>query len=170
LKRIAVIGNAGSGKSYVAQRLGAIYGLPVVELDALFWLRPGDYTTKRPLDQLAVLVKSERSRDKWVVEGVFGELVEPFLPTAQQLLWLDFPWSVSLARITARQNERALPTDGESFKALVAYSAAYWQRDDARSHAGHGRMFEGFSGEKRRLTTEDDVNAFLQTASACETA
>jgi hypothetical protein len=100
---------------------------------------------------------------------VYGELVEPFLPTAQQLVWLDVSWSISLARITARQDERGLATNSESFKALVAYAAAYWQRDDARSHVGHGRIFEGFVGEKRRLTTEDDVNAFLQTARAPET-
>lgn len=163
MKRIVIVGNAGSGKSYLAQRLGAIHGIPVLDLDDLFWLRPGDYTTKRPKDQLASLVQSEQRKDAWVVEGVYGELVEPFLRTAQQLLWLDLPWSSCLDRLKARHDRRGALVDGHSFEMLLSYAAAYWRRQDGRSHAGHGQLFEGFSGDRRRFASEDDVNAFLET-------
>lgn len=60
-----------------------------------------------------------------------------------------------------RQKARGLATDSDSFKALVTYAAAYWQRDDGRSHAGHGRLFDTFTHEKHRFTSEGVLNAFL---------
>lgn len=33
--RIAVVGSSGSGKSTLAKRLGAVLGLPAIELDAI---------------------------------------------------------------------------------------------------------------------------------------
>ncbi len=166
MDRIAIIGNAGSGKSYLAQELGAIHGVPVVDLDEMFWLRPGDYTSKRPVDELMALVHVERSKPQWVIEGVYGELIEPFLAQAQQLFWLDLPWEVSLARITARQQHRGRDFDA-TFNALVAYASAYWQRDDARSHRGHSRIFDRFAGTKGRLRSEEAVSRVLREMQDC---
>ncbi|MFN7985246.1 MAG: hypothetical protein U0Q11_25680 [Vicinamibacterales bacterium] len=161
-QRIAVIGNAGSGKTYLARHLSAIEGVPLLDLDMLFWLRPGDYTAKRPVDDVARLIETERRKVAWVVEGVYGELVEPFLASAQQLFWLDLPWVVCQERIAARQLARGLAADTESYAALVRYAAAYWQRDDGRSHTGHGRLFEAFAGEKHQFTAETSVSEFLR--------
>lgn len=161
MRRIAIIGNAGSGKSFLARRLAACHGIPTLDLDHLFWLRPGDYTTKRPADELGALVDAERRKQAWIVEGVYGELVEPFLASAEQLIWLDLPWSVCHTRIRARQMARGVPTKHEAFQALVAYAAAYWEREDGRSHAGHHRLFDAFVGDKLCFTSEDTVNAYV---------
>ena len=40
MRRIVILGNAGSGKSTPARRLGDRAGLPVLHLDALAW-NPG---------------------------------------------------------------------------------------------------------------------------------
>ncbi len=48
MKRLAIVGCAGAGKSTLARLLGQILGLPVFHLDALFW-RPGWVET--PLDE-----------------------------------------------------------------------------------------------------------------------
>ena len=39
MRRIAVFGTTGSGKSWLAERLVAEKGLRLIELDALFWGR-----------------------------------------------------------------------------------------------------------------------------------
>lgn len=49
-KRIAVVGNSGSGKSYFAKRLAKISGLPLVYLDAAYW-RPG---WQKPLKKIGL--------------------------------------------------------------------------------------------------------------------
>ena len=37
MKRVAIIGSGGAGKSTLARALGAKTGLPVVHLDRLYW-------------------------------------------------------------------------------------------------------------------------------------
>src|SRR5260370_36882549 len=52
MKRVAIIGRGASGKSTLARRLGDITGLPVIEVDKIFW-RPGLIAT--PRDHWAVM-------------------------------------------------------------------------------------------------------------------
>jgi adenylate kinase family enzyme len=60
MKRVVIIGRGASGKSTLAVGLGQVLGLPVIELDRLFW-QPGLVPTSR--DQWAAvqekLVKEE---------------------------------------------------------------------------------------------------------------
>ncbi len=46
LKRIAIIGCGGAGKSTLARELGKILDLPVVHLDRVYW-KPGWEPTPR---------------------------------------------------------------------------------------------------------------------------
>jgi adenylate kinase family enzyme len=161
MDRVAIMGNAGAGKSHLARQLTYRYAVPIIDLDDLFWMPPGQYTTKRPADELTALVNTERSKPSWIVEGVYGELIEQFLADAQCLIWLDTPWEVSRTRIIERQRGRSPGLEDPSFEALLTYAAAYWERRDARSHPGHERIFEAFAREKFRFRTEDAVNRFL---------
>jgi len=46
MKRVVILGRGASGKSTLARLLGEITGLPVVELDKVFW-RSGLVATPR---------------------------------------------------------------------------------------------------------------------------
>jgi len=166
MNRVAILGNAGSGKSFLAARLGSTRDLPVIALDDLFWKPPGQYQTKRPAHELMALIDARKLEPTWIVEGVYGELVQPFLNQADHLLWLDIPWEVSRARLEERQLSRAAASDDPAFPMLMAYAEAYWTRDDGRSHAGHRRIFEAFERKKVHLASEGAVNAFLRTVPA----
>lgn len=161
MRRIAILGNAGSGKSYLAAKLAAKHALPVLNLDDLFWMPPGQYVTKRPADQLRTLVEPRRLELSWIVEGIYGELIESFLDCADVLVWIDVPWEVSRMRLENRRKEIQGPFDEEAFAKLLAYAEAYWQRQDGRSHAGHRRLFDGFSRRRKHLTSALAVDAFV---------
>lgn len=42
MKRTVIIGNSGSGKTFLARALAAGSGIPVIHLDEIFW-QPGGF-------------------------------------------------------------------------------------------------------------------------------
>ncbi len=47
MKRLAILGRGGAGKSTLAQQLSNELGFPVIELDSIFW-QPGLRPTPEP--------------------------------------------------------------------------------------------------------------------------
>ncbi len=102
--KTVIIGNSGSGKTWLAERLARGRDTPVIHLDNIFW-QPGGFDLKRPTQEVASLIDSHLQEREWVVEGVFGNLAQPFLDVAQELVWLDLPWAVCEDRLRARGSE-----------------------------------------------------------------
>jgi adenylate kinase family enzyme len=91
MRRVAVLGRGGSGKSSLAQRLSVSLGIPVVELDSLFW-HPGPWPT--PDGQWAEIQREVVARDRWVIDGDFGRYDTGLalrLRAADTVVVLDFP-------------------------------------------------------------------------------
>ncbi len=72
--KIVIIGNSGSGKTWLAERLGNILSAPVVHLDDLFW-EPGGFDKKRNIEHIELLIQQSKNEAAWIAEGVFGELM-----------------------------------------------------------------------------------------------
>ena len=69
MKRVVILGRGASGKSTLARRLGEITGLPVVELDKVFW-RPGLAATSR--EEWVAAQGLLIAKDRWIVDGDLG--------------------------------------------------------------------------------------------------
>jgi adenylate kinase family enzyme len=89
MRRVAVFGNAGGGKSTLSNRLAAITGLPLVALDQVKY-QPGgqavsDAEYKAAHDQLL-------QQDQWIMDG-YGSLetVWERLEVADTLVYVDMP-------------------------------------------------------------------------------
>jgi adenylate kinase family enzyme len=104
MTRIAIVGNSGSGKSYLANSLSKIYSIPIIHLDRLFWM-PGGFNEKRSKEEVQSQVGQNRKDDSWIAEGIFGELVELYLPRTQTLIYLDVNWPTCLASLRTRGSE-----------------------------------------------------------------
>ena len=65
-KKIIILGNNGSGKSWLAKQLAAATGLPLIHLDAHFW-RPnwGAPTQAEWMERNRAFVAGER----WIIDG-----------------------------------------------------------------------------------------------------
>jgi adenylate kinase family enzyme len=105
MNRVVILGRGASGKSTLAKRLGEITGLPVVELDRIFW-QPGLLPTSREewaraQDQLA-------ANEGWIIDGDLGPLdvVEPRLRVAEMVILLDFSLARCAWRAMRRSHER----------------------------------------------------------------
>jgi adenylate kinase family enzyme len=106
MKRVAIIGRGASGKSTLASRLGDITGLPVIEVDKIFW-RPGLIAT--PRDQWVVVQEKLVVGDRWIMDGDLGpyDAVEVRLRAADTIIFLDFSLVRCAWRAIRRSRERA---------------------------------------------------------------
>lgn len=159
--RILIIGNAGSGKSFLAKAIATQLALPVIDLDTIFWL-DGSYTAKRPAGQVWAAIDRIHEQDRWIVEGVYGSMVERLLDRADLLIWLALPWESCRAAVIDREAQRAIKTaTPKEFEALLAYGAAYDERTNDISREGHQRLFDRFAGRRLRYENREQVNSFI---------
>lgn len=107
VRRVAVVGGPGSGKSAVARLLAERLEAPLVELDALWW-QPGWVSTD--LDRFRSDVRTVSSTPAWVIEGTYLDEVgrDIVWPRADTLVWLDPPRRMAIARTLRRSVGRVV--------------------------------------------------------------
>ena len=107
MRRVAVIGCGGAGKSTLACRLGRELGLPVVHLDECYWRaawQPSDAASWEAMQQRLV------TADSWIIDGNYLSTLELRLEAADTVVFLDPPaW-----RCAWRATRRALSGRGSA--------------------------------------------------------
>jgi nicotinamide riboside kinase len=104
--RVVIFGRGASGKSTLARRLGGLTGLPVIEVDKVFW-RPGLMAT--PLEEWVAVQEKLVAADRWIIDGDLGpyDAVEVRLRAADTIIFLDFSLVRCAWRAIRRSRERA---------------------------------------------------------------
>jgi adenylate kinase family enzyme len=156
--RIAVIGNAGAGKSTLARTLQARTGADRLDLDGLYWER-GRSAVRRPIEAARGDVTAFcDARATWIVEGCYADLVEPLLARRPLLLWLDPPLEACLRHCRERPwvpHKFASAAEQDArLDALLAWVQDYETREGELSRAGHDALFRAYRGPKRHLREE----------------
>ena len=105
MKRVVILGPGASGKSTLARELGQITGLPVIELDKIFW-QPGLAPT--PREAWAKVQRKLVENDAWIMDGDLGpyDAVEVRLRAADTIIFLDFSLMRCAWRALRRSRER----------------------------------------------------------------
>jgi adenylate kinase family enzyme len=87
MRRIVVIGVAGSGKSTVARELSERLGVPHIELDSIFW-QPN--WTKLDDDEFEARVKTATASGGWIADGNYSDRIRQITwGAADTVVWLD---------------------------------------------------------------------------------
>ena len=159
--RTVIVGNGGSGKSWLAERLALAISAPAVDLDEIHWL-PGGFNARREPAVAVDMVRTKAADDAWVIEGVFGWLANEALPRATALIWLDVPVEDCIANVKARGQKSG--GDAASFAALIEWVADYRVRTNANSRTAHERAFDAFAGHKVRISSRAEMADLLNSA------
>ncbi len=106
MKRVVVLGRGAAGKSVFARELGRITGIPVTELDAVFW-RPG--LTPTPPEEWAAIQARLTGQPSWILDGDLGpyDVIDVRLRAADTVVFLDFSLIRCAWRAVRRSRENA---------------------------------------------------------------
>jgi adenylate kinase family enzyme len=156
--RILILGNSGSGKTWLGNKLAQRLKAPVIELDGLHWV-PGGFNQRRPPEEAKDAVRNAATLDAWIIEGVFGWLAREALSRTAILVWFIIPEDECIENLKSRPIKSG--EDQESRSALLQWCSEYRTRKNANSYLGHLDIYEGFVGEKHLLRTRDEIEGFL---------
>ena len=105
MRRWAVVGDAGSGKTVLAVRLSVMLDIPHVELDAIHWEIGW---IPRPQGEFADAVERATRGEAWVVDGNYSKVRHIVWGRAQAVVWLDYALPIVLGRLLRRTARRVL--------------------------------------------------------------
>jgi adenylate kinase family enzyme len=99
MKKVAIIGCAGAGKSTLALQLHTHLKLPVYHLDKYYWkpqwLQPD-------FDEFIVAHHEICEQPEWIVDGMYFRTLYHRLHEADTIIFLDMPRSMCLWRVLKR--------------------------------------------------------------------
>jgi adenylate kinase family enzyme len=130
MKKVAVFGNAGGGKSTLSRRLSEITGLPLYVLDKIQYQPGGD---KLPSEDYKLAHQQILDSDRWIIDG-FGcmETLWPRLDQADTLVFIDLPLYVHFWWVTKRlimgyfQSPAGWPENSPILKSSLTSYRALW--------------------------------------------
>ncbi len=102
LRRIAILGITGSGKSWAGRRLVQMTGLPLFHMDALFW--KAGWTEVPEADYIrgqAELLRNEM----WIIEGYIDPPLVERVKQAELIIYLDYSGWLCALRYAKRALE-----------------------------------------------------------------
>lgn len=131
MKKVAVFGNTGGGKSTLSKRLSEITGLPLHILDKVKYL-PGGIEV--PSEDYKRIHQQILETDQWIIDG-FGcmETLWVRLDEADSLIFVDLPlqvhfWWVTKRFITGYFNPPAgWPEKSPIFKSSMSSYRVLWR-------------------------------------------
>lgn len=104
-KKIMIIGNNGSGKSYLSEQISAITQIPVFHLDLEYWqpnwqpLSEEDWTKKQ--NELV-------SKEQWIIDGNYTETLDIRFKQADLIIFLNLNRFICLSSVLRRRKKKRI--------------------------------------------------------------
>jgi len=99
MKRILIIGNAGSGKTTFAIKLAKKTALPLIHLDKIYWKGNWEHLDRAEFDEI---LQKELNRESWIIDGNFNRTIPHRLKYCDTVFYFDIPTILCLWGVTKR--------------------------------------------------------------------
>ncbi|KEA65159.1 DNA topology modulation protein [Marinobacterium lacunae] len=166
MKKVAIFGNAGGGKSTLARQLAAKTDLPLYSLDKIKYRAGGD---EIPQDEYLRLHSDLISRDAWIIDG-FGCMASAWerFAVADTLIYVDLPLLRHGAWITKRMikglfvNPEGWPENSPILKGSLNSYRVLWLCHTKLTPAYRTLVTEAkHTKQVYHLTSPNAIRAFL---------
>lgn len=157
MPKIIIFGNSASGKSTMAKKLAQKHQLAHLDLDTLAWLPTNPPQRASLTDSIKKVEAFTNNNQSWVIEGCYADLLTHVSSMANEAIFMDIPVD------QCQKNAKARPWEPHKYKSkadqdsnlpmLLEWIAAYETRNDEFSHSAHWELYNSFSKNKKRLTT-----------------
>lgn len=119
MKRVAIVGCGGSGKSHLARELGRILHAPVTHLDAVYY---DDEWNPQPPEKFEAMQRDLVSAERWVIDGNYNSTLQVRLEACDTVILMDVSTWAALWGIFFRQLRHGHGQD----KASGIYNRIHW--------------------------------------------
>jgi adenylate kinase family enzyme len=176
MRKVAVFGNAGAGKSTLARRLAELTGLPLYVLDLIqfrsgrYW--PGEKDGGRvPRDAYLKVHTDLLEQDRWIIDG-FDNVAMAWerFAAADTLVYVDLPLLTHYAWVTKRlvkglfRNPPGWPEDSPLWTSTLDSYRVVW-RCHRLLTPKYRQLVTDAAASKRvyHLKSSAEMKAFLQS-------
>lgn len=168
MKKVALIGSGGAGKSTLARQLGEELNIEVYHLDSLFW-KPNWVGVSK--DEQRNIQQDLVEKESWIIDGNYGGTMEIRLDAADTIIFLDISRFTCLFRVIKRSikyRNRTRPDMGEGCneKLDIEFLKWIWQYPNKkRPHILASLKILSDTKQIIILKSPREVRSFLETIS-----
>ena len=101
-KKVIVLGNNGSGKSYFSKNLAEITGLPLIHLDLLYWKENWTHPSR---EEWAEIQRKLVASEQWIIDGMHISTLEIRFKEADAIYFLDVNTDTCLESVRQRETQ-----------------------------------------------------------------
>lgn len=111
MKKIAILGISGSGKSTFANKLGIALGREIIHLDKEYWTK--DWKKKFSHEGWIEHQNKLMNNEQWIIDGNYSSTIDTRIAQADTIIFFDFPKYRSIIRVLKRLFKNKKPFDKE---------------------------------------------------------
>ena len=167
MKKVAIVGCGGSGKSHVARALGDVLDAPVTHLDAAFY---DDEWNELPMEKFAAVQRDLVAREKWVIDGNYNSTLQIRLEACDTVVLMDVSTLAALWGVFSRQLRHGAGHKGNGVHnrihwGVIKYVATYRRKMRPRVMAKIDQFAIGHA-DVVLLTSRRQTRRWLRKAAA----
>lgn len=167
MKKVAIVGCGGSGKSHVARALGDVLDAPVTHLDAAFY---DDEWNELSMEKFAAVQRDLVAKEKWVIDGNYNSTLQIRLQACDTVVLMDVSTLAALWGVFSRQLRHGAGHKGNGVHnrihwGVIKYVATYRRKMRPRVMAKIDQFATGHA-DVVLLTSRRQTRRWLRKAAA----